>query len=137
MIDRARCETGDSVEPQPLWEYPCYALHAPVQVARLSVAETITGVGAEYGGDVTISTDVLRDSDATLPARWCKAPQQAGHLYLNGVAVWADWHYGSKSLSTGPLNTTHIVGKKVSKFDRVFHMTVMTSGLRCEKGLLT
>ncbi|KAF2365361.1 hypothetical protein FHG87_003887 [Trinorchestia longiramus] len=120
MVDLARSRTGEVVEPQPLWEYPCYALHDPVEVTKLYLREDLGDVERHFKGMVELDLDKLSSSEASRPDRFKrhllaarKVKRDEPELYFNGVAVWADWHFADKTLSSGPLIQDKLVGKKV------------------------
>ncbi|KAA0202799.1 hypothetical protein HAZT_HAZT008656 [Hyalella azteca] len=119
MVDLARTGTGEVVEPQPLWEYPCYSLHEPVMITKLYLREPICGVQRHFKGNVELDVDALRASDAARPDRIKrqardKSADAQPELYFNGVAVWADWHFADQTISTGPLAHDHLTGRKVA-----------------------
>ena len=76
LIKNCCAEADEKVEPQPLWEYPSQALAEPVTLCEINLS-ALESVSVEKSVRLT-----RRGS-------------------LSGVAVWADWSYNGKTLSTG------------------------------------
>lgn len=142
MIDRARCRTDDYMEPQPLWEYPCYALHKPVHIQTFDFSKDLLNL--EIGSKSAVNLDlktlskckpVLYDprnsrfgtrgsedassSDSNDRATEGEGSAGAydgaapGQIYYNGVAVWVDWCFGEETVTTGPVEEV-VVGQQVT-----------------------
>lgn len=120
------------MEAQPLWEYPCYALHTPLLLATLDLSQDLWSLQLRHEGSVSLDLDALRlCAEAVLQLRHDYAPgtapaSAAAHassevptsaLHYNGVAVWANWRYGDgeeqlTELCTGPVEAVGL-GKQV------------------------
>ncbi|XP_055531109.1 protein arginine N-methyltransferase 7 [Wyeomyia smithii] len=88
MIEDNSILTDSPVEAQPLWEYPCFALGLPVELASVNIAE-----------------NMLKSSVAKGVMKLCK---EGVVKNCNGIALWVDWHLDAKqtpktTISTGPL----------------------------------
>lgn len=108
------------MEAHPLWEYPCYALHTPIQLMTLDLRTDLSNVSATHKKSANLDLKTLR--------RCAKEVQNARNscfgmrdtkdytdvLHYNGVAVWTEWHFGEQVISTGPTETV-VTGQQVGR----------------------
>ncbi|ELT87312.1 hypothetical protein CAPTEDRAFT_168548 [Capitella teleta] len=96
LIESASDSADAYMEPQPLWEYPGFALTEPFQLNHFDFTKPLTGIKAvERDGFMDFSNDGK----------------------LRGVAVWMDYHLDpTTSISTGLLEAPQ--SKRPLSWDR-------------------
>jgi len=92
IIESASNTSDQTVEPHPLWEYPCVALGSPVEVLEFDLTSKVPKNMASYNGDVA----VLEKS-----------------LTLNGVALWMEWSLDQETVVSGGPSENVVVGQRV------------------------
>ncbi|XP_060073824.1 protein arginine N-methyltransferase 7-like [Ylistrum balloti] len=91
LIERSSDIADETVEPQPLWEYPCTARSDIVNIYNFQYTSSWDKTA------VTLTKELNLQSD--------------GHC--NGVVLWADFDFGKNCVvSTGPREAPH-VGKEI------------------------
>ncbi|GJQ77767.1 putative arginine methyltransferase [Trypoxylus dichotomus] len=84
LIEVSSSISDDSVEAQPLWEYPCRALSQPITIANVSASE-LSSI------DVTGNFNI------------------EGNGTCNGIALWVDWIFDEEyTITTGPIAQVEI-----------------------------
>ncbi|XP_055624946.1 protein arginine N-methyltransferase 7 [Toxorhynchites rutilus septentrionalis] len=88
MIEQHSSLTDSSVEAQPLWEYPCFALGSQAKMLTINFEDGFAEPKISHG--------------------MFNITMQALSSECNGIALWADWHLdgslGPKTtISSGPL----------------------------------
>ncbi|XP_058461173.1 protein arginine N-methyltransferase 7-like [Malaya genurostris] len=88
MIEEHSKLTDSSVEAQPLWEYPCFAVGPRTKLLHVNLSEEIFE-SCMSDGTIEITLDNVVSE-------------------CNGIALWADWHMdktekSSTIITTGPL----------------------------------
>ncbi|CAG9856165.1 unnamed protein product [Phyllotreta striolata] len=92
LIENSRTFCDDSVEAQPLWEYPGFALSEIHDLSEIDFVNS-TGNSIEKKGTFTIQSN----------------------LNCNGVALWTDWYLTDSNrltITTGPVSPIKI-GQKI------------------------
>jgi len=83
IIESASLVSDQTVEPHPLWEYPCIALAHPVEVLKFDLSSKVPQSVATYTGNISIV-------ETNTP--------------INGVALWMEWCLDEDIVvSSGPL----------------------------------
>ncbi|XP_072746127.1 protein arginine N-methyltransferase 7 isoform X1 [Anoplolepis gracilipes] len=92
LVQMSSDKSDNSVEAQPLWEYPCKALSSPFNIVELDLTRNVNFERIQVSGEVPILSNGS----------------------CNGVAVWVDWQLDSDlSVSCGPIEEV-IPGRRMS-----------------------
>nr|KAI8762043.1 protein arginine N-methyltransferase 7 [Biomphalaria glabrata] len=97
LIKISSDSSDDSVEPQPLWEYPSEALSSPTSIAFLDFTKS-----PENTQQLQYSVDIMHSRDGV----------------LNGLALWAEYKFGQDVLSTGLIYDDQSRVPKWDKFSK-------------------
>lgn len=93
-IEASRQISDEELEPQPLWEYPCYCRGEPKQLLSLNFRQ-------------------LENSISKLDSFFiCENGEYEKNWKVNAFAVWCVWNINDELLSSGPI-ATPVLGELV------------------------